>query len=155
MHVRLLKSPSFATKLADVNDKAFGFRQIPNISEYQIQQCIKNDKYDVYVVPDMGSIIGFLIVGNEPDKFISSSKEKCIEHFSVLPWKQGKGVGKTILSHVVNVAHPTQSFSLCVEAKNKAVSLYKKLGFVNYGVNHMVRSKHYIAMGLIRNRFER
>jgi len=37
-----------------------------------------------------------------------------------------------------------------VEAANKAVFLYEKLGFVSYGINHMVRSNNYIAMGLIR-----
>ena len=150
MHVELLKDLSRAQELADVNQMAFSFRVIPNISKYQIKQCISNERYEVYAIPDMKCVIGFLIVDNEPDKFISSPKEKHIEHFSVLPWQQGKGVGKTILNHVLNVVHPTQSFHLHVEATNKAVFLYKKFGFVNYGINHMIKSKHHIAMGLIR-----
>jgi len=150
MYTTLLTDVSLAQEVADVNSAAFGYKQIPNISKYQIQQCIKDSRYEVYIVLNKRCILGFLIVDNEPNKFILSPKEKCIEHFSVLPWQQRKGVGRTILNHVVNIVYPNSNFNLCVEAKSKAVSLYEKLGFVSYGANHMVRSDNYIAMGLIR-----
>jgi len=150
MRIKLLRDQSYAEEMFKVNNAAFGYAILPNISKYEIQQCINNKRYDVYIIPDMNYIIGFLIVDNEPGVFILSPKEKRIEHFSVLPWKQGKGVGKTILSHVVNVVHPNDSFNLCVEATNKAVFLYKKLGFVDYGSNYITKDKYYIAMGLIR-----
>jgi len=150
MHVKLLIDPTFAQELADINNAAFGYRLIPNISAYQIRRCINDDRYDVYVIPDKSSIVGFLIVDNEPDKFILSPKEKCIGHFSISPWQQRNGVGKTLLGHVMNEVYPKDNFHLCVEAANKAVFLYEKFGFVSYGINHMVRSNNYIAMGLIR-----
>ena len=150
MHVELLIDPTFAQELAGINNAAFGYRSIPNISAYQIRRCINESRYDVYVIIGKSSIVGFLIVDNKPEEFILSSKEKCIEHFSISPWRQRNGVGKTLLGHVMNEVYPKDNFHLCVEAANKAVFLYEKLGFVSYGINHMVRSNNYIAMGLIR-----
>jgi GNAT superfamily N-acetyltransferase len=150
MIIRTLVNPLFAQKMADINHAAFGYKQLPDISRYQIQERIKNPRYSAYGVLTGKHILGFLYIDHKPYEFILSPKEKLIEHFSIIPYEQGKGIGKMILDYVINTAHPNASFNLSVSANNKAVYLYRKFGFVDYGSNFLVRNKNYVAMGLIR-----
>lgn len=150
MYTKLLADPSLAQEIADVNHAAFGYKQLPDLSRYQIQQRVENPRYSAYGILDGKHIFGFLYVDHQPYEFILSPKEKLIEHFSILPYKQGDGLGSTILSYVVNMAYPCANFNLSVAVNNKAIYLYKKFGFVNYGTNYLVRNKDYTSMGLIR-----
>lgn len=150
MYIKLLDSPDMAQEMSDVNHAAFGYRSIRDLSRYQINLRIKSKRYESYGLLDGKHVVGFLYIDHRPDQFIVDSKEKCIESFSLLPWLQGKGLGKAILNHVINEVYSESSFHLLVDTNNKAVFLYKKLGFISYGVNTMTRSENYTAMGLIR-----
>ena len=58
--------------------------------------------------------------------------EHLVEHLCVLPWYQGKGVGKVLLKHIIDNHGPY--LQLVVKNNNKAaISLYRKHGFVTTG----------------------
>lgn len=152
MIVGELSDPTMAQEMSDLNHAAFGYRQLRDLSGHRVRQRMKDIHYKVYGAMKGRHPLGFVYVNHFPDGFIEDSRELSIEDFSILPWAHGKGIGSIILDYVVNTMYPDASFNLCVSANNKAVFLYKKFGFISYGINHLVRCDSYIAMGLIRHR---
>lgn len=61
-----------------------------------------------------------------------NNKETRLHKIYILPEAQGKGVGKALIEKVIAIAKENQSevISLNVNKFNKAVSFYKKIGFV-------------------------
>ncbi len=139
MKCKEINNPNFAEEMADVNSAAFGYRSIPIISKYRIKQRIGNLRYKAYGCFIKKTLTGFLFVDNKPNEFVCSPSEKLIEHFGVLPWRQGEGIGYILLSYIINVKFPLNSFHLTVDPlKHKVRSFYRKFDFIEYGETHMV-----------------
>lgn len=145
-----IEDPQLAQEMSDINHAAFGYKQIRSLSRYQIQKMMKDKQFAFYGTTNHRGLVGFLCLDYMPDEYIESQDDILISNFSVLPWMQGKGIGRSILDTVVNKLYPRKNFILYVDTNNKAVRLYEKIGFINYGASYAVRSQDYIAMGLIR-----
>ena len=152
MIIRKIEAPSLAQKMSDLNHAAFGYKSMRGLSRYRVQQCMKDSRYEIYGAMDGTSLEGFTFVDNSPNHFITDPEEKCIEHFSVWPWSQGKGVGSMLLDHILNIVHAESSLHLTVDKSNKAVHLYKKFGFVEVEAPKLIRGNSYIAMRLAREK---
>jgi ribosomal protein S18 acetylase RimI-like enzyme len=111
-----------AIKIAELVHAAFEYRMPPIISNYQVYQRMKDPGYTIYCCTDDNVIVGVAFV----------SADNLIEHLSVIPWKQGKGIGKALLQTVIlrNVMKAGDKLTLIVKKRNKAaVSLYESHGF--------------------------
>jgi len=111
-----------ALKIADIVHAAFEYRMPPVISNYQVYQRMKDPSYVIYCCTDDSTIVGVAFV----------SPDNLIEHLSVIPWKQGKGIGKALLQTVIlrNVMKAGGKLTLIVKKRNKAaVNLYESHGF--------------------------
>ena len=142
MECKKITDKNLATEMANVNNAAFGYRSIPIISQHGIKERLKNLRYGAYGCFIKDVLTGFLLIDNKPNEFVCSPSEKLIEHFGVLPWRQGEGIGHVLLSYVINVKFPLNNFHLTVDPlKHKVRSFYKKLGFVEYGKKYMVLTR--------------
>ena len=120
------EAKKLARDLADVIHIAFGFRTPPIISNYQVHQRMKDPDYTIYYCMDNSTIIGVAFI----------SPENLIEHLSITPWQQGKGIGKALLQTIIlrNATKSRNNLTLIVKKRNKAaVNLYKSHGFVVTG----------------------
>ncbi len=152
MKCKEIDDPNFAAEMADVNNAAFGYRRMPVISQYDIRERLKNLRYEAYGCFIKNVLTGFLFVDNKPKEFVCSPSEKLIEHFGVLPWKQGEGIGYVLLSYVVNVKFPLNSFHLIADPlKHKVRSFYRKFNFIEHGETHMVLTREEVFNGNIPN----
>lgn len=112
-----------AKELAELIQAAFEYRMPPIVSSYQVYQRMKDPNYNIYCCTENDTVIGVAFV----------SPDNLIEHLSVIPWRQGKGIGKILLRTVIlqNVIKSGNNLTLVVKKGNKAaIGLYKKHGFV-------------------------
>ena len=120
------EAKKLAKDLADVIHIAFGFRMPPIISNYQVYQRMKNPDYIIYYCTDNSTIVGVAFI----------SPENLIEHLSVIPWQQGKGIGKALLQTIIlqSAVRLGNSLTLIVKKRNEAaINLYRSHGFVVTG----------------------
>ena len=115
------EAKKIAVEIAELIHAAFEYRTPPIISNYQVYQRMKNPDYIIYCCMDNSTIIGVAFV----------SPENLIEHLSIIPWEQGKGIGKALLRNIIK---SKDNLTLIVKKRNEAaVNLYKSHGFVVTG----------------------
>jgi ribosomal protein S18 acetylase RimI-like enzyme len=52
-----------------------------------------------------------------------------LDKIYILPNQQGKGIGKLLISHIIETIKPATTLQLNVNRQNKALHFYEKLGF--------------------------
>lgn len=112
-----------AEEIANIIHLAFGFRFPPIITPYQICNRMADSDYRVYCYFGTGMVLG-VVFFYEP--------EHLIEHLCVLPWYQGREIGKALLNCAIDNHGPY--LQLVVKNTNEAaISLYRKHGFIRTG----------------------
>ncbi|EKE67904.1 N-acetyltransferase GCN5 [Gallaecimonas xiamenensis 3-C-1] len=85
-----------------------------------------NDDYDLsHLITHDRQVVGTL-------KFREGDKQIEILQLQIHPDFQGKGLGQQVLEQVISSANP-KDVELTVLKVNRALNLYKRLGFVIYG----------------------
>lgn len=98
-------------------------------SENIFRDCFTAIHYSCWVCEDNEEIIGYAIIS-------MAAGEAHIMNISVDPKVQGLGVGRKMMTHLIELARKkTETMFLEVRPSNKsAIALYKKLGFNEVGI---------------------
>lgn len=98
-------------------------------SEGVFKDCFKAG-YSCWVCEDIERILGYSVVS-------IAVGEAHILNISVAPEEQGQGVGRKMLSHLIDVSrwHKAETIFLEVRPSNdSALALYRKMGFNEIGI---------------------
>ncbi|WP_404451543.1 GNAT family N-acetyltransferase [Virgibacillus necropolis] len=146
MEVRLL-TPSDAEKYWKLRLEAL--RQNPEAFATSYEEAIKRENPIEQVATNMDADGNYTFGAIENDELIGmvtlmEEKHLKLQHRAnifamyVTPEKQGKGVGKSLLSEVINKAKAIDKFEklnlTVVKTNAKAKGLYTKLGFQSFGL---------------------
>ena len=97
-----------------------------------------NDDYDcTHLIVYKNKIIGIL-------KYRELKEKLEIMQLQVHPYYQGKGLGQQVIEQVLEVSKP-KYLELTVLKKNRALNLYKRLGFTIFGEDqfeYLMHTKH-------------
>lgn len=116
-------TPVFYKDMMELHDEVF-----PS-TYYNGQQIVDrlNEERKVFIIEEHGELAGYIYVEAVPE-----FGEGTIEFFAVKNSKRGQGVGVQLLSTALQwlfTFDSMDSVRLCVNANNKAIRLYKKVGF--------------------------
>lgn len=98
-------------------------------SEGVFKDCFKAG-YSCWVCEEIDRVLGYSIVS-------IAVGEAHILNISVAPEEQGQGIGRKMLTHLIDVArsHKTETVFLEVRPSNTgAIALYEKMGFNEIGI---------------------
>ena len=129
-----ITNTKFATIMREIHTAAYGFTVNLYLTPYRFRRMIESTRYRAFGYFLKNSLVGFLFIDDEsifPGKFI--------EHFAVLPWCQGKGIGSKMLSHITTDIFRGSVLFLGVDKKKRRlVNFYKKHGFTRYDNKHLI-----------------
>lgn len=116
-------TPEFYEDMMELHDEVF-----PS-TYFNGQQIVErlNGERKVFILEENGDLSGYIYVEAEPE-----FGEASIEFFAVKSSKRGQGIGVQLLTaalHWLFTFDSMDSVRLCVNADNKAIHLYKKVGF--------------------------
>lgn len=97
------------------------------LSEQQHVERVAEEFEHSFLIKSDNTTVGLL-------KFITDTQKIFIAHIQVAPEYQGKGLGKAVISHIIdNAIAQNKPVELTVLKANPAKDLYLRLGFEIYG----------------------
>ena len=100
--------------------------------DQKLKTDLANKNIDYYIIYDTKDLIGFVKVNSNPNPTFPTQVTTELEKMYVLPEFKGQGIGRKVLTEVINIIQKRGSrmFFLDVLDTNKsAIEFYKKLGF--------------------------
>ena len=93
-------------------------------SRKMIEDDIQNPN-SFYAVEEEGTVLGYAAI-------MVIAGEANVTNVAVLPEERGKGIGKAVLSHLIDICIEKNFYLITLEVRKSnipAISLYKSLGF--------------------------
>lgn len=127
MKIRLLKEQDLNHGFIECLE-TLGHCQTKLSDMMHIYKQRKKHKIKTFVVEEGSKVIGTASLILEP-KF--RYKEQCghLEDVCVIPERQGTGVGKRLINHIIQYAKNKKCYKLILSSNEKNIVFYEKLGF--------------------------
>ncbi|HOZ53667.1 MAG TPA: GNAT family N-acetyltransferase [bacterium] len=84
---------------------------------------------EIYVAEDNDLIVGIIRLISEPKFYHQGRQAGHIEDVSTHPDYLGRGVAKSLINHIINLARERNYYKIILDCSEELIDFYKKFGF--------------------------